>query len=94
MKINVRIFVMKIIYTKHAEGKLKRADIKSFKIDKKFIEAALSKSEHRGKTKYNDFSHLSSVSEKHDLRIIYDIIDSNIKVITFHIARKGRYDKA
>ena len=85
---------MKIIYTKHAEDKLKRADIKNFKITKIFIEVALSKSKHESKTKYSDFSCLASVSDKHDLRIIYDIIDSNIKVITFHIARKGRYDKA
>ena len=86
--------MMKIVYTKHAEDKLKRADIKKFKIDKKFVEAGLSKSEHKSKTKYGDFSYLASVSVKHDLRIIYDIIDTKIKVITFHVARKGRYDKA
>jgi len=84
--------MMKIIYTKHAENKLKRADIKNFKINKKLIESALARSEHEDRTKYGDFSYLANISHKHDLRIIYDIIDGNIKVITFHIARKGRYE--
>lgn len=83
--------MMKIIYTKHAEDKLKRPDIKKFKINKKLIENALVKSKHNSRTKYGDFSYLANISHKHDLRIIYDIIDGNIKVITFHIARKGRY---
>ena len=86
--------MMKIIYTKHAEDKLKREDIKNFKISKKLIENALGKSKHNDRTKYGDFSHVVNISTRHDLRIIYDIIDKNIKVITFHIARKGRYDKA
>ena len=82
---------MKVIYTKHAKDKLRREDIKEFKINKVLIENALAKSKHKGKTKYGDFSYLASISVRHDLRIIYDIIDKNIKVITFHIARKGRY---
>jgi len=85
--------MMKIIYTRHAEDKLKRTDIKNFKINKKLIENALSKSKHKDRTKHGDFSHLVNISDRHDLRIIYDIIDNNIKVITFHIAREGRYDK-
>lgn len=86
--------MMRVVYTKHAEDKLKRADILKFKINKTLIEDSLGKSKHENKTKYGDFSRLEGVSDKHDLRIIYDIIDNNIKVITFHIARKGRYDKA
>jgi len=82
---------MKIVYTKHAEDKLKRADIKKFKINKKLIETALAQSKHNIRTKYGDFSHVAKISTRHDLRIIYDIIAKDIKVITFHIARKGRY---
>ncbi|MEK7112830.1 MAG: hypothetical protein AAB875_05975 [Patescibacteria group bacterium] len=43
------------------------------------------------RTKYGDFATVSSLDKGHDLRIIYDIIDKDIKVITFHIAKKGRY---
>jgi len=82
---------MKIVYTNHAEDKLKRPDIRKFKVNKKLIENALSKSKHESKTKYGDFSYLVSISDRHNLRIIYDIIGVDMKVITFHIARKGRY---
>lgn len=92
-QINVRISIVKVIYTKHAEDKLKRADIRKFKINKKLIESSLAKSKHNSKTKHGDFSYLTNISPRHDLRIIYDIIGEDVKVITFHIARKGRYDK-
>ncbi len=82
---------MKIFYTKHAEDKLKRRDIKSFKITKKLIDAILSKSQHESRTKYGDYSMSESVDDRHDVRIVYDIIGKDLKVITFHISRKGRY---
>lgn len=63
--------MMKVIYTKHAEDKLKRPDIKKFKINKKPIENALAKSKHNSRTKHGDFSYLTNISHRHDLRIIY-----------------------
>lgn len=80
-----------IIYTKHAEDKLKRDDVNKFKINKKKIESALKYSKKESKTKYGQYSALASLNKDHDLRIIYDIIGKDIKVITFHIAKKGRY---
>ena len=85
---------MKVIYTKHAEDKLKRIDIKKFKINKKFIEIEVKNSDHKLRTKYGDFYVITMVDSKHIVRIIYDIIEPDAKVITFHIARKGRYDEA
>ena len=82
---------MKINYTKHAEEKLKRPDIKNFKINKKIIEAILKAAKFQSKTKYGDFAEVFPLNARHDLRIIYDIINSNIKVITFHVSQKGRY---
>lgn len=80
-----------ITYTKHAEDKLRRSDIKIFKITKRKIEQILKSSKKRSKTKYGEYAKVSSISKAHDLRIIYDIIDKDMKVITFHISRKGRY---
>lgn len=82
---------MKIIYTRHAEDKLERPDIRKFEINKALIENSLGKSKHKSKTKYGEFFCLARVSSRHDLRIVYDIIGVDIKVITFHITRKGRY---
>lgn len=82
---------MKIIYTKHAEIKLKQSDIKKFKIDKNTVRKLLLNPRIRSKTKYGDHAAVSDIDRLHDLRIIYVIIEAGIKVITFHIARKRRY---
>lgn len=84
---------MRIIYTKHAEDKLKSPDAKRFKITKSLIKQALSRKYHVGKTKYGEYAALLSLGGEHVLRVIYDLVDSStLKVITFHIARKGRYE--
>ena len=83
---------MKVTYTKHAEEKVTRQDIKKFGITKKLIQEVVTKSDHKTKSKYGEFAESRSISEKHILRVIYDIIGKDIKVITFHIARKGRYE--
>ncbi|KKQ40766.1 MAG: hypothetical protein US60_C0053G0003 [Microgenomates group bacterium GW2011_GWC1_37_8] len=80
-----------IIYTKHAEEKLKRKDIRKFKANKKLIGSILKNPQLKSKTKYGDYAASSQIDERHDLRIVYDIIDKDIKVITFHISKKGRY---
>lgn len=80
-----------IIYTKHAEDKLKRADIKKFKIKKNTLQEVLTKPRSLTKTKYNDFAAVAALDQVHDLRVIHVIIDVGVKIITFHIARKGRY---
>ena len=82
---------MKVVYTLHAEEKLKRTDIRKFKINKKLLENILQNPQLKSKTKYGDYAVSSQIDDKHDLRIIYDIINKQIKVITFHISKKGRY---
>lgn len=83
---------MRIAYTKHAEEKLMRSDIKEFKINKKLIAKILENPQHKTVTKYQNYAAISHITRNHSLRIIYDIIDNNsFKVITFHVARKGRY---
>ena len=82
---------MRINYTLHAEEKLKRSDIKKFKIGKNRIENALKYSKRKSKTKYGQYAALTTLDKGHDLRVVYDIIGKDLKVITFHIARKGRY---
>lgn len=82
---------MKIVYTLHAQEKLKRKDVKKYKITKRLTKKILEKPETKNRTKYGDYSAISVLDIEHDLRIIYDIIDKDLKVITFHISRKGRY---
>lgn len=82
---------MRVIYTKHAEEKLLRKDVRKFKINKQLINKIIKKSRLLSKTKHGERAVIGNLDSKHILRIIYDIIDSDIKVITFHIAQKGRY---
>lgn len=83
---------MKVKFTKHAEGKLIRKDIKKFKVTKKLIKEIVTKSNHKNRTKYGEFAEIGAISFGHIVRVIYDIIESEIIIITFHIAKKGRYE--
>lgn len=82
---------MKVVYTKHAEDKLKRRDIKDFGVAKTFIEESVTDLSKSSKTKSGESAVVVGLHERHELRVIYDIIEGKLKVITFHIAKKGRY---
>ena len=82
---------MTVIYTLHAKDKLKRTDIRKFKITKKLIERIIKSPRSQQITKSGEHSAVTGINDKHDLRVIYDIMDAGFKVITFHISRKGRY---
>lgn len=83
---------MKIIYTLHAKEKLKRKDIKNLKITGNLLRSILKNPQIKSKTKYGDITAITALDTKHDIRIIYDIITPHgIKIITFHVSKKGRY---
>lgn len=82
---------MKTIYTRHAEDKLKRKDIISFGVTKEVMEEILAKPRTKTKTKYGNWAAVKELDRQHDLRVVYDIMGIERKVITFHIAKKGRY---
>lgn len=83
---------MKIIYTRHAEEKLQRLDIKKFKITKRVINNALKTVDFTSTTKYGELVVMTMLDPDHILRIIYVIINSYSKIITFYVTRKGRYE--
>jgi len=80
-----------IVYTKHAENKLRRKDIKAFKITRRRISQILRNVEGETHTKYGEYAVIRPLNEHHVIRVVYDIIGKDYKVITFHVARKGRY---
>lgn len=61
---------MIVIYTRHAEDKLKRTDIKKFKIRKKVIEDILRNPRSKTRTKSGDWAAVSAVDGRHDLNEI------------------------
>jgi len=44
-----------------------------------------------GKTKQNQPTAITFLNQKHILRVVYEIRNDIIEVITIHISRKGRY---
>lgn len=82
---------MRVVYTKHASEKVLRPDIRKLKITKKRIKSILLKPEVRSRTKGGELCAISKIDDKHDLRVIYDIIGEDTKVITFHVSAWGRY---
>ena len=83
---------MKFIYTDHAEEKLQRKDIKGFGINKKLLESAFITPNYPiGKTSTGEFAGVVNLKGIYILRGIYDNIGSDTKIITFHVAKKGRY---
>lgn len=82
---------MRIVYTKHASEKVLRPDVRKIKINKKLIRSILLNPEVRSRTKSGEFCAISKIDSRHDLRVIYDIIGEDTKVITFHVSAEGRY---
>ena len=83
---------MKIVYTKHAEEKFSEVAKHGFPITKRKIRQVIKNPKWRGSTRYDQETALGLVDEKHILRIVLDRKDDIIKVITFHIGRRGKYE--
>lgn len=83
---------MKIVYTKHAQEKFKVLAKQDFSITKKRIRQIIKNPKWKGSTRYGQETALGLVDERHILRIVIDRKDDIIKVITFHIGRRGKYE--
>lgn len=83
---------MKIVYTKHAlEDTFAKLKGFGWIISQRQIKNTIEKPKWRGKTHKNQETAMSLVDEKHILRVIFRREEGIIKVITFHIARRGKY---
>ncbi len=83
---------MKIIYTKHALDKFKLLESRGWKLKKKDVNGTITDPKWLGTTKLGQLAAMSNLDTKYILRVVYDKIGKDIKVITFHPARKGRYE--
>jgi len=83
---------VKIIYTKHALEKFKELESKGWIVTKSKIRQIIKKPKWEGVTKYNQETAIGLVNDKHILRIVLDRKGDIIKVITFHIGRRGKYE--
>lgn len=83
---------MAFIYTDHVEKKLLRPDVRNFHITKSILDKAVSSPDYPlGKTRTGEFASIINLEPNYILRVVYDKMGQDIKIITFYIARKGRY---
>ena len=84
---------MEFVYTLHAKEKLQRTDIKKFEVTKETLEKAITDPDYPEKeTSTGEVAVLGELREGYNIRVVYVKIDGKIKIITFHIAKSGRYE--
>lgn len=84
---------MKIVFTKHVlEDSIPRFKKLGWTITKSKIKQTLKNPKWKGVTKFGQPTVMSLMDEGHILRVVFEIEDGIIRVITAHIARRGTYE--
>ena len=83
---------MKIIFSIHAEDKFDLLKRYGWRITKTQIRDAIKQPKWKGESKFGQKTGMILVDESHILRVIFNKEGDIIKVITFHIARRGKYE--
>ena len=83
---------MKSIFTKHALDKFVVLNRFGWKISKFDIKRTIQNPKWVGVSKHGEKTAMSPIGKNHILRIVFNTGHDIIKVITFHVARRGRYE--
>ena len=84
---------MEIVFTKHALEKFEVLKRLGWYITKAKIRKTLQNPKWKGPSRYGQETAMRLIDEKHIIRVVFDREDDIIiKVITFHIARRGTYE--
>lgn len=92
MKIVYKPKAFKLVYTKHALEKFAALHEKGWTVTKSRIRQIIKNPKWKGVTKYNQETTISLMDNSHILRIVLDKKGDIIKVITFHMGRRGKYE--
>lgn len=83
---------MKFIFTKHAIQKFVELENLGWKITRDKIRTTIKRPRWRGASRYGQETAMNLVDRKHIVRVVFNRSGDIIKVITFHIARRGKYE--
>lgn len=84
---------MKFVFTKHAAvDKFEEIERLGWKLTKSKIKKTIQKPKWRGVSRHGQETAMSLVDPKHIIRVVFNREDDIIKIITFHIARRGKYE--
>ncbi|MBA3724465.1 MAG: hypothetical protein H0W89_06315 [Candidatus Levybacteria bacterium] len=81
-----------IIYTKHVLEKMSLLKQLGWVITKSKIKKTIVKPTWSGVSKHGEFTAMDMMKDTHILRVIFNREGDKIKVITVHVARRGRYE--
>lgn len=84
---------MKIIFTKHAlEDKFYALEKHGWKVTKVKINNIIKNPKWKGTSRHGQETAMSLLDHKHILRAVFKREGDIITVITFHMARRGKYE--
>lgn len=83
---------MKIIFTDHAKVKFEILKQHGFEINEERISEIVEKPDTKTKGKKDRFIVQGQIDETHVVRVILEIENNTIKIITFYPARRERYE--
>ncbi len=83
---------MEILFTKHAEEKFIVMKRLGWTLTKAQIKETISSSQWRGSSRFGQKTAMTLVDKNHILRVIMNQEGDIITVVTFHIARRGKYE--
>lgn len=83
---------VKVVYTKHALEKFKELEKEGWKITKSQIRQTIKNPKWTGVSSHGQETAMILINTNHILRVILNKTGGIIKVITFHIGKRGRYE--
>ena len=84
--------MVKFIFTNHAIEKFSVIENLGWHLTKARIKNTIQQPKWTGVTKQNQTTAMQLVDENHIVRVVFRQEDDTITVITFHIARRGKYE--
>lgn len=83
---------MKIIFTKHVYDKLIILEKLGWKVTEDQIKQTIESPKWHGASRHGQATVMGLLTEDHILRVIFNTENGKIKVVTVHVARRGRYE--
>ena len=83
---------MKFVFTKHAIEKFIELEMLGWVITKDKVKRTIKKPRWHGVSRHGQETAMSLVDTKHIVRVVFNREGDIIKIITFHIARRGKYE--
>lgn len=83
---------MKVVYTKHALEKFLILKKQGWGITRKKIIQTAKDPKWKGVSRFGQETAMSLIDNNHIIRVVLDRKDDIIRIITFHIARRGKYE--